>query len=68
MKKSASMNELKRYVNIVQDGIDVFEEVDYLAERQGGRIEKVIAYNDRSVKKYADALRTKWHPDKPIEW
>jgi hypothetical protein len=67
MKKSASMRELNRYIVIVQDGIDVFQEVDYLAERQGGRIDKVITQYDRSVMAYAKSLRDRWHPDKPIK-
>ena len=67
MKKSASLSELKRNVNIAQRGIDVLYECGYLAERYGGRIKEVIEEYDRSVFLYAQRLREEWVPEKPLK-
>ena len=67
MKRSPAVSELRRQISIAQKMLDIFTEIGYQIQHQDGRICKVVLDHNRSVQKYAENLRSKWHPDKPVK-
>lgn len=67
MKKSASMNELRRQISIAQKTLTYILEAEYVPETQDGRVWEVYWVCGKSVFKYAQNLRNYWHPNKPLK-